>query len=310
VKTTTIKTTIPTTRPTEIPTTIATQEPTYEPTLHTYTKHLEKIARLENGYTEEDYLEGETPVTHRLTYNYVESDYIYTVTYTEINDYFKEKEHYYYLDPQELYDKLLYNEIQDTYMSDLISRIKTTYGSDENRAKMIISMVQKMPYDTTNYERDRYDWHYPYETVHIGGGVCSDKSILMAYLLFKLDFDVVIFEFDDERHSAVGIRCDPEYDYMDTGYAYVETTRPSIVTRILPLEDNIIIHTYPRIADAGSGYKKLNVKEYYDDSQKLDSIVEHFGYINTDKHMTFSIKSDDDKYLYDKYKEILKKYGL
>lgn len=319
IQTQTYKPTIvPTVVPTPIPTVVVTLEHTqdvdqdlYFPPTQVYSKHLEKLEQFENGYEEDDHIDGKTPLSHRLLYNYDEQKVMYTVTYDEISDYFSEQDHYYYNDPREIYDKLFYNEIQDRYMSDLLSKIKREYGSDENRAEMIISLVQNIPYNDLNFNRDEYDWHYPYETLHYGGGVCSDKAILMSYLLWKMDFDVVIFEFDKEKHSVVGIRCDPEYDYMDTGYAYIETTHPTIPTRVSMVgSDYIIVSSQPRIVDVGDGYKKLNMKEYYYDSKEMDDILLHFGLGKNSLNLQFNIYTNDDRYQYDEYKRLIKKYHM
>jgi hypothetical protein len=60
--------------------------------------------------------------------------------------------------------------------------------------------------------------------------VCSDKSLLLAYILKNLGYDVVLFSFNKEKHMAVGVKTSEKFDYQNTGYAFIETTEPSIIT--------------------------------------------------------------------------------
>ncbi len=93
-----------------------------------------------------------------------------------------------------------------------------------------MSVVQYLDYDTARAAGTYYGVRYPYETLYLGRGVCSDKSVLLAALLRELGFGVALLRFDAECHMAVGIRCPDGYDYLGTGYAFVESTTPSIIT--------------------------------------------------------------------------------
>jgi hypothetical protein len=61
-------------------------------------------------------------------------------------------------------------------------------------------------------------------------GVCREKSLLVTYLLRGLGFGVVLFEFPTQNHMAVGIKCPGEYDFKNSGYAFIESTTPTIPT--------------------------------------------------------------------------------
>lgn len=41
---------------------------------------------------------------------------------------------------------------------------------------------------------------------------------------------MALLDFDAEKHTAVGIRSAQEYAYKNTGYAFIETTTPLIIT--------------------------------------------------------------------------------
>jgi len=66
--------------------------------------------------------------------------------------------------------------------------------------------------------------YYPYETLYLDRGVCSDKTFLAVALLRKLGYGAAILDFPDRNHSAVGIACPIEYSLNGSGYCYGETT--------------------------------------------------------------------------------------
>jgi hypothetical protein len=70
----------------------------------------------------------------------------------------------------------------------------------------------------------------PYQVLYENKGVCSEKSILLAYLLRNLGYGVGLFEFSKENHMAIGIKCPGQYDFKNSGYAFIETATPSIPT--------------------------------------------------------------------------------
>lgn len=76
---------------------------------------------------------------------------------------------------------------------------------------------------------NNYDWKYPYETLYSNKGVCSEKSQLLVCLLRELGYGCSIFVYTSANHATVGIKCPPQYAYY-SGYAFVESTAPSIIT--------------------------------------------------------------------------------
>lgn len=116
------------------------------------------------------------------------------------------------------------------YLHDLASTIDTMTDDPDDRARIAVSVVQHLDYDTARADGTYHGVRYPYETLYLGRGVCSDKSVLLAALLRELGFGVALIRFDVECHMAVGIRCQDGYDYLGTGYAFAESTTPSIIT--------------------------------------------------------------------------------
>jgi hypothetical protein len=52
----------------------------------------------------------------------------------------------------------------------------------------------------------------------------------MAYVLSRMGYRTALFLYYPEHHMALGIRCPVQYSYNMSGYCFVETTEPSIMT--------------------------------------------------------------------------------
>lgn len=229
-------------------------------------------------------------------YNNNAAHSIVFTTYGGLADYLSKEDHTYRVDPdKEIIMELLENPYQDEYLEPILNSIKRSSGISDDQAKVAISIVQHIPYDWTKYYGITTDWLYPYETIHLNKGVCSDKSILLAYLLNKLGYDTVLFEFSN--HMAVGVKCDPMYDFYDTGYAFVETTRPTIITHI---PDTYLggfqISSNPKIIHLNGGIKELDVSAEFRDSNEYKKLL--------------SMGPVLDQYNYQKWQSLSTKYDL
>lgn len=211
----------------------------------------------------------------------------------------KESHTYTFNSDKEIIFELIENDSQDTYLKPLIDKIKSTSSDPDYQAKVAISLVQHIPYDY--YNTRMTDWYYPYETLYLGRGICSDKSILLGYILNKLGYDVALLQFDEENHMALGVKTSPEYDYLDSGYAFVETTQTSIITD--STEDFISgteLNSYPRIIPFNGGTKSLNVTEEYADAATLNYLES----IGSKSNQTLSYTN------YNRWYELSEKYDL
>ena len=61
-------------------------------------------------------------------------------------------------------------------------------------------------------------------------GTAADKSLLLVYLLKELEYETIVFDYSSSM--AVGVKCSPDYDYFNTGYAFIDVTRPTIITYV------------------------------------------------------------------------------
>ena len=188
----------------------------------------------------------------------------------DIYETFSETKHtYFFNSDNEVIQTMLENNTQDYYLKPLINKIKMLSQNSDDQAKIAVSMIQHIPYD---YESTRStDWYFPYETLYLNTGVCSDKSILLAYILNELGYETVLFQFDDENHMAVGVKTSPEYDYRDSGYAFIETTQTAIITDVTEeFTSGRLLTSSPHFLKLHGGTKSLNVSEEFEDAVALN----------------------------------------
>jgi len=119
----------------------------------------------------------------------------------------------------------------DESIKSLASKLKLVAAqknwTQDELAEFSLALIQYIPYDheklasSNNRNTNPY---YPYETLYLDRGVCSDKTFLAVVLLRELGFGAAILDFPDSNHSAAGIACPVEDSLDATGYCYVETT--------------------------------------------------------------------------------------
>src|SRR3989344_5114584 len=130
--------------------------------------------------------------------------------------------------------KIINHEEQRELLMPLVVKIQNLERDSVNQARIAISLVQSIPYGTTektilfpsgeiNYSK------YPYEVLYYNEGICGEKSALMAFLLKELGYGVSIFYFPEENHEAVGIKCPIEKSFRKSGYCFIETSGPAIL---------------------------------------------------------------------------------
>ena len=131
--------------------------------------------------------------------------------------------------------KKINEENQKQELDKIVVDIENMASSKEDQARIAISFVQNIPFKesskkikvgnlTIDYSR------YPYEVLYENAGVCGEKSELLAFLLKELGFGTVLFYNQAENHETVGIACPIEESYWNSGYCFVETSGPSILS--------------------------------------------------------------------------------
>jgi len=172
------------------------------------------------------------------------------------------------------YLKYLDESSQKKTLNELVSRIKSQTSNKDDQARIAISLVQNIPYDYNSLNSRSTDMKYPYEVLYQNTGVCSEKSLLLAYLLRELGYGVVLFEFESENHMAIGIKSPSQYSYKNSGYAFIEATTPSIVT---DSNGDYVgagkLTSSPEIMQISQGDTFSSVSEEYLDAQLFNQLL-------------------------------------
>lgn len=116
----------------------------------------------------------------------------------------------------------------DTSISDIAYQLKAlalknNWSSDE-LLESTLALIQYIPYDQAKADLGVNNPFYPYETLYLNKGVCSDKTFLAVALIKNLGYGTAIMDFPDINHSTVGIACPVAYSVAGSGYCYAETT--------------------------------------------------------------------------------------
>ncbi len=143
---------------------------------------------------------------------------------------------------------------EDMYraLAEEFKKIKNDKGlSDDELLELMTTFVQSLRYETLTDNPAKY----PVETVVEGSGDCDDKSLLLAGLLSREGYRVVLMSFEPEEHMAVGVAAD-DYLYKNTGYTYIETTNISFVgVPTDELKGGFTLRSNPVIVPIGNGTK-------------------------------------------------------
>lgn len=197
--------------------------------------------------------------------------------------------------------KFLNEDIQRDYLTELVQKIRVETGNKDDQARIAISLVQQIPYDWEGLTSGNIEDRYPYEVIYDDMGVCGEKSRLLAFLLRELGFDVVLFNFESESHMAAGIRCPVQYSYENTGYCFIETARPIIIT---DCQEEYVgvgkLTSTPVIIHISDGFSFDSVSEEYNDAQEWFRL----------KNLASSAGGILEQTDYNKWQSLVNKYGI
>lgn len=236
-------------------------------------------------------------ISHGTTYNYTarpetkrffyclrgQKGEISLTLYGDVIEYMEDIPRSVYSSQEEEYwdimvDRLIENEVQEEYLTPLVKKIQSLTDNPDDQLRITVSLVQMVPYDLSTYSLRTTYMKSPYEVLYYDKGVCSEKSFLLAYLLKKLGYGVILLEYKEEDHMAVAVKCPPQYAnfwYGDTGYCFIETTRPTIITYI---PDTYVgggkLKSTPHMIFVGDGREFPGVREEYGDAKEYERLVE------------------------------------
>jgi len=119
----------------------------------------------------------------------------------------------------------------DTTFDDVIAKLRKVAAlnnwSDDKLLEFTVAFIQYIPYDQAKAAANpavNNNPYFPYETLYLDKGVCSDKTFLAVILLRKLGYGAAILDFPERNHTALGVQCPVEYSINNSGYCYGETT--------------------------------------------------------------------------------------
>lgn len=117
----------------------------------------------------------------------------------------------------------------------LVIKIQNLTNNKKDQVRIAVSLVQSIPYGFSNKTTSLFGQEinysrYPYEVLYEGEGICGEKSALLSFILREMDYGVVFFYHSQENHESIGIKCLEKESLGGTGYCFIETTGPSIIT--------------------------------------------------------------------------------
>jgi len=176
--------------------------------------------------------------------------------------------------------KFIDHEKQKELLLPLINKIKEKTSNKDDQARIVISLVQNIPYDypKENLNYGDFDERYPYQVLYEMKGLCGEKSKLLVFLLRELGFGVSFLSFPDELHQVVGIKCPDKYSVHNTGYCFIEPTEPQITTNNQIDYKGIKLTKKPEVLVISEGLSFDSVSEEYEDAEEWNRIQDMIQY--------------------------------
>jgi len=171
-------------------------------------------------------------------------------------------------------------EIQREFLIPLVKKIQNFTSNKEYQVRIAVSLVQNIPYGFSNKTEKFFGQQvnysrYPYEVLYDYEGICEEKSQLLVFLLRELGYRTAFFYFQQENHEAVGIGCPIRESYKNTGYCFIETTGPAIITDgSIEYSGGITLNSEPEIIEISEGENLGKNLEEYGDAETLKKIRE------------------------------------
>ncbi|MCK9597288.1 hypothetical protein M0R19_08955 [Candidatus Pacearchaeota archaeon] len=189
-------------------------------------------------------------------------------------------------------------EIQREFLMPLVVYIQDSSNDKDEQARIAISLVQNIPFGasnkTYNFGNTKVNYsRYPYQVLYDNEGVCGEKTELLAFLLRELGFGVSFFYYPEENHEALGIKCSVEKSFGNTGYCFVETTAPSIISDSqINYADIGKLNSVPELyfISEGLSFGDENFYEYKDAKKirKIRNSVEKRGWLGPLKKRSYN----------------------
>jgi len=167
---------------------------------------------------------------------------------------------------------------QAKLLEPLVIEIQNTINDEMEQVRIAISIAQNLEWGwsnrTINFGGFALNYsRYPYEVLLDSQGLCGEKSELLAFLLKELGYGVAIFYNSDENHESVGVKCPLEESWYGTGYCFVETSGPAIMTdSSLEYSGGLTLSSEPEVMFISEGKALKEGLPEYKDADKIMKI--------------------------------------
>lgn len=200
----------------------------------------------------------------------------------------------------EFYNMFLGSEKDIPLLKQVIAKAEY-FGKDiDIKTLAVIRFVQgALSYDFDKVTQTKWQVNYPFETLYLGKGICSDKSILLAKLLILLGYKVVLLRYDKANHIAVGVLVDKNYANYQTPYgafAVVESTTYSPLGLIqdCDYENEVPEIVMPRINGTRHFTRLRELRE--NEAKATQMFGKEYLYASAyQKNVLIEIKKNEDK---------------
>ncbi len=124
---------------------------------------------------------------------------------------------------------------QEVLLVPLIKKIQNMFETEKDQVRVAVSLVQKIPFGNSEkivkVSGSEVDYaRYPYEVLYDEEGVCGEKAELLAFILREMGYGVAFLYYPAENHEALAVKCPRRHSVAKTGYCFIETTGPAIMT--------------------------------------------------------------------------------
>jgi len=164
--------------------------------------------------------------------------------------------------------------LQKSTITDLARAIRNKEPDKNLQARIAISLIQHIP--PTGGE----SYRYPFEVLYEQQGTASEKAMLLAILLKELNVGSAVFYFVPENQMAAGIKAASPYDYQGTGYAFIDTTEPMIITDDSRDYDSGTLSSLPEVIPVGVGASLTDIGTDYKDARTWITIQNNLGHLS------------------------------
>lgn len=156
---------------------------------------------------------------------------------TRTYNYYKHYEKRLLFTREQVFENLLTIKDNDNLIRMLCEKLKIIARknkiSDDKLPELAAAFVQYIPYDSAKASKilaekwdSDTDLYFHYETLYLGRGVCTDKSILLVSILQYFGYGSSLVLMNSEHHAAAAIYS-RKSGINKTPYLYIETTAPA-----------------------------------------------------------------------------------